>query len=110
MLHIALCIARRLKKYRVDAGVVDIYRLKPLNQKLFLKLTKGYRQLVTMEEHLLSGGLGSLIAEVLLDNQIKIPLKRIAIPDGYYYVYGSRKNIQSVCGIDEENILKILRN
>jgi len=49
--------------------------------------------LITLEEHLLAGGLGSIVAEYLVDNNIRIPLKRIGIKDEYFYKYGKREDI-----------------
>ncbi|KKN12794.1 hypothetical protein LCGC14_1012930 [marine sediment metagenome] len=53
----------------------------------------GTTQIITVEEHLLAGGLGSIVAEYLADNNIQIPLKRIGIDDEYFYKYGKREDI-----------------
>jgi len=50
-------------------------------------------EIITVEEHLPSGGLGSIVAEYLADNDIRIPLKRIGLKDEYYYKYGTRADI-----------------
>jgi transketolase len=51
------------------------------------------RGITTVEEHQLNGGLGSIVAEYLKDENIRFPLKRIGIKDEYYYKYGSREDI-----------------
>ena len=79
-----------------DVSLYDVWRLKPLNVPRILEVIQGVKQVITVEEHLLAGGLGSAIAEVFVDNGIQIPLKRIGIKDKYYYTYGGRKNIQEV--------------
>ena len=48
---------------------------------------------ITVEEHLLNGGLGSIVAEYLADHNIQIPLKRVGIDDRYFYKSGGRKEI-----------------
>lgn len=108
MVHRALEVANELTNYSIDAGVVDLYRLKPVNVELLLETIGEPKGLVTLEEHLLAGGLGSIIAEILLDNDKTIPLKRIGVQDKYYYAYGGRNHIQRLCGLDRDSIIKTL--
>ncbi len=108
MVHHALEVAEKLKEHSVDAGVTDLYRIRPINQELLLSALAPANRVVTLEEHLLSGGMGSAVAELLVDNGKMIPLKRIGIPDKYYYAYGSRNDIQSLCGLDVNSITKTI--
>ena len=78
-----------------DVSVWDMWRLKPLG-RMYLE---GIKQIITLEEHLLAGGLGSAIAEALVDNELSIPLKRVGVKDQFYYNYGGRKHIQEVAGL-----------
>jgi len=48
------------------------------------------------------------VAEVMSDNDKILPLKRLGISDKYYFAYGGRENIQSICGLDVNNIIKII--
>jgi len=75
-----------------EVAVWDIWRLKPLGKTDF----SGIKQVTTFEEHMLAGGLGSIIAERLIGSGLSIPLKRVGIKDKYYYVYGGREHIQEV--------------
>src|SRR5262249_26163299 len=59
VLHTALKVAERLRSNGVEAGVVDVFRIKPLNVAQLVKVVTGYKHLVTLEEHFLSGGFGS---------------------------------------------------
>lgn len=104
MVHQAFEISGKLEEHSIKAGVVDLYRIKPVNQKLLLEVIEGSKKLVTLEENLINGGIGSLVAEVLADNGKPSPLKRFAIPDKYYYAYGGRKNLQSLCGLDVDSV------
>jgi transketolase len=99
-------IAHELEKSNLKAGVIDLYRIKPLNEKLLLKIVSAYDKIVTLEEHLLGGGLGSLIAEFMADNKVLKPLKRIAISDSRAYSYGDRKSLQAYCGLDLNSCVK----
>lgn len=104
MVHRAFEVHNKLAEYSVDVGVIDLYRLKPINEKLLLRCIEQSKRIVTLEEHLITGGIGSTIAEILADHGKNIPLKRIGIRDKYYYAYGGRNNIQSICGLDVDNV------
>jgi len=106
MVHRALEVAQRLKHHSLEAGVIDLYRLKPIDADLLLQTLQGVKRVVTVEEHLLAGGLGSAVAEIFVDRGVMIPLRRIGIQDQYYYVYGGRDNIQRICGLDSDQIME----
>lgn len=105
MTHIAMEVAGKLKEKKINAGVIDIYAL-PINDGLFLEIVKGAKKIISLEEHFLPGGLGSAICEVLNDNNLLIPVKRIGLPvdKGYCYKYGGREVIRGYYGIDKESI------
>lgn len=106
MVHKAFNVAHELSKHSVNAGIVDLYRIKPINAELLLKFIGQSKRVVTIEEHLINGGIGSIIAEVLVDNDITLPLKRFAIPDKYCFKYGSREHIHKLYGLDVDSIVK----
>lgn len=107
MVHRALEVAGDLSRYSIDAGVIDLYRLKPINVEGLLGAITGPKALVTVEEHLLNGGLGSIMAETLADCGKQIPLKRIGIEDRYYYAYG-RDHIHSLCKLDKDGLVRTI--
>ena len=92
----------------IDAGVVDIFRLKPFNNKRFQEIVRNYDSIATLEEHFLSGGLGSIIAESCADNSIMKPIRRMGVEDKYYFENGGRDHIHQLAGIDTENIVEKL--
>jgi transketolase len=100
MVHIALEILDRLKEFSVAVGVIDLYRVKPVNRELLLVNLRSTAKVVTLEEHLLDGGLGSAVLEVMADSGLSVPVRRFGIPDKYLYAYGGRRNIQKLCGLD----------
>jgi len=108
MVRRALEVSNKLEEHSVNAGVIDLYRLRPINEKLLLESIEESKGIVTLEEHLITGGLGSAVAEILADNGRALPLKRIAIQDKYYYAYGSRYNIQSLCGLDADSVTRTI--
>lgn len=103
MTHIALEISKEIK----DLGVIDVHTF-PFDDNL-LHLITGSDKLITMEEHVLNGGLGSAICELLNDKNIKIPVLRIGINnlDGYCHKYGGRQDIiWKYYGIDKESSIR----
>ena len=108
MVHKALEVADILKEHSIDVTVLDLYRLKPVNVELLLKYIRQSKKIITLEEHLINGGLGSIVAEILVDTNVNIPLKRIAIPDKYCYTYGGRECIRKTIGLDTDGIVRTI--
>jgi len=104
MVYHAIEIKQELEKKNIDIGIIDLYRLKPVNTKLLLKTIKSTKGIVTLEEHNIQGGLGSIIAEILFDENMLIPLKRIGIEEKYCFNYGDREYLQTVSGLDVKNV------
>jgi len=108
MVYHALQIADSLKRLSIDAGVVDLYRIKPLNEELLLEAVSQTRRLVTLEEHFLAGGIGSIISEFLIDREKALPLKRLGIPDRFCRVYGSRADLYNYNKLDIDSVVEAL--
>lgn len=105
MVHTAHEAARILEQ---DAGlsvrVVDLYRLKPMNEEKILWLADSSQGLITLEENCLSGAIGSSVAEVLVDHRRTTPLKRIALPDQHCLTLGTREILLGTLGLDAQGI------
>lgn len=104
MVHRALEVADELSKHSINAGIVDLYRIKPLNEEMLLETMDNYKNILTLEEHFVIGGLGSAIAEILCDNEKDARLKRLGIYDRYYFEYGGREHLHKLCSLDTKNI------
>jgi transketolase len=101
----ALKAAGELAGRGVDAGVVDVYRLQPLNEALLVDIVAEAPRLVTLEEHLLVGGLGSAVAELMADRAVNRPLKRIGINNAVCPGYGDRQWMHEHYGLDAGSIV-----
>ena len=84
-------------------GVVDVYALKPIPADGLCDALSRYRRVVSIEEHLLAGGLGSILSEIWTDRRCKNDLTRIGIGDRLMYLYG-RETIHEANGIDAKSI------
>ena len=104
MVHQALKVAQDLEARGIQAGVIDICRLKPVNQELLLRYLEPYPRAVTLEEHQLAGGLGSIVAEIFLDRGVVTPTLRIGQQDKFVFDNGGRQAIWEKHGLDRESV------
>ena len=109
MVHRALEVAEELEKVSIHASVIDLYRLKPIQKSLLLDALSQCECVVTIEEHTLNGGLGSLIVELMADARMLKGVKRCAISDELLYAYGTRDNLQRECGLDKESLVAAIK-
>lgn len=103
MTHVSLELADSMQGAGVNAGVVDLYRLKPVPNEL-AEIAKEYDFVVTLEEHTLPGGMGSAVAELFADEGLMIPVKRLGIPDMYPHGYGDREWMKRGVGLDKDSL------
>lgn len=87
----------------------DLRFLKPLDEALLHEVGKNFKQIVTLEDGVLKGGMGSAILEFMADNGYNPLVKRIGLPDKFIQ-HGSVKELYHICGMDEEGIYKVLRS
>lgn len=104
MVSNALKVADRLQGRGLSVAVYDLFRLKPINHKLLLEIVSRSRFLVTIEEHLLAGGMGSAIVEILSDHNVKVPTLRIGQDDRFVFDYGGRDVIWEKYGLDAVSV------
>ena len=74
--------AEKLAEEGVDAKVINIHTIKPLDEELIVKAAKETGKVVTVEEHSIVGGLGGAVCECLSE-KAPVPVKRIGIRDVY---------------------------
>ena len=79
----ALDCAEELEKEGYSVEVIDMFTIKPLDEKLLIKEAKGKSKIVTIENHSIYGGLGSAVSEVIAENGISVPVKRIGVKERF---------------------------
>ncbi len=110
MVHQAFKVAEELAKQSIDVGIIDVYRIKPINKKLLLSFIERTNRVITLEEHSIIGGIGSAVSEILIDNGKVLPVKRIAIVDKNCVGYGDREWMHSFYGLDVDGIIEQILN
>ncbi len=73
-----------LEKEGLSVGLINIRTLKPIDEKAVLDAVKNSQMLVTIEDHFLTGGLYSIIAELLLDNQLTAYVLPLALKERWF--------------------------
>lgn len=108
MVLTAMSVAEELSRQSINAGVIDLYRVKPLNTELLLKTLGNCPQIATLEEHSIIGGVGSAVAEILAESGKSVKFNRLGLPDSFCRRYGTRQFLHSDIGLDAESLTKKL--
>ena len=93
--------AKILEQKGVDAQVVNIHTLKPVDRELITKIAIGHGRIVTVEDHGITGGLGSAVSEVVAELG-RGRVKRVAVED--FGESGDAEGLYRKYGLSEENI------
>lgn len=101
----ALKAAEMLRDKGVDAGVINMRFVKPLDTKIIDEALKRSAKLVTVEDNMLAGGFGSAVAEYLVDHQKSAHLLRLGIGDEFA-PHGKSTLLYDQVGISENAIVK----
>ena len=104
MVDSALGAAEKLSAEGVDAEVINICTIKPIDRDIIVKSAKKTGKVVTCEEHSVIGGLGSAVCEVLSED-CPTPVKRIGMQD-VFGESGSAADLVKKYGFDAEGVFK----
>ena len=108
-LALALEAADKLKKQNINASVLHMHTIKPLDKEALVMAVDKVPAVITLEEHTVLGGLGSACAEIILEEGFneKKSFKRIGIPDVFPEGYGNQKDMMARNGISVSKIVRI---
>jgi 1-deoxy-D-xylulose-5-phosphate synthase len=93
----------------LDATVVDMRFVKPLDKELISDLAKSHKKLISIEDNVVSGGAGSAVAEFIHSTQLNIALNIIGLPDEFGE-HGSQEELYELYGLTTDNIVKCARS
>jgi transketolase len=103
MVHLAVEAAEILAKEGIEAEVINIHTVKPLDKELIVSSAKKCGAVVTAEEHSVIGGLGSAVAEVVCEG-CPVPVVRLGIEDKFGHS-GKVPPLMEMYGITVENLI-----
>lgn len=81
----------------------DLRFLKPIDEEFLHEVGRKFQKILTIEDGVLQGGMGSAILEFMADNQYYPEIERIGLPDKFIE-HGNVNMLRQICGMDEENI------
>ena len=95
----ALVESARKVAERLDATLVNMRFIKPLDEEIVIEIATRHRAIVTIEENAVMGGAGSAVGEVLAARGVLVPLLQLGIPDRFIE-HGSRDTCLTAAGLD----------
>lgn len=106
----AIEASKILSKKGIKAGVLHNHSLKPFDKKKLLSIINKQRLIISVEEHIVYGGLGSIILEIINELKIskQIKLEMLGIKNKFIKKYGSQQELFKYCKIDSKNLVNFV--
>lgn len=109
----ALEAADALAQQGIAARVLDMHTVKPIDAAALLAAARETAGLVTVEDHVLVGGLGAAVCEVVAEER-PCPVRRVGVPDGYLDMVAGERRLLEYAGVSPQQIVaaatKIVRS
>ena len=90
---------------QLGATVINMRFIKPIDKDIILEMAKSHDVLVTIEENVIAGGVGSAVNDYLQAQQILMPVLNLGLPDEFIE-QGSREELLAGCGLDIKGIIE----
>lgn len=103
MVQKSLEAAKKLKEKGINARVINIHTIKPIDKELIIKCAKETGAVVTVEEHNVIGGLGSAVAEII-NKECPVPMDFVGVQDTFTET-GAYEDLLDKYGLRSENIV-----
>jgi 1-deoxy-D-xylulose-5-phosphate synthase len=91
----------------INATVVDMRFVKPLDEALVMQLARSHDVLVTLEENTIAGGAGSAVSEFLSSHDMAMPVLHLGLPDAFV-PHGKPSELLKECGLDKDGIVRAI--
>ena len=106
MLHTAAAVGKRLSESGINARVLSMHTIKPLDTQAILAAARETRAIVTLEEHSIIGGLGSAVSEFLAESPVdKVPFKRLGLPPKFTSIVGDQDYLKNTYSLSVDGVL-----
>lgn len=83
--------------------------VKPLDEELLREVGKKFRRIITVEDGVKNGGMGSAVTEFFNDADIPVMVKRLGLPDKFVE-HGTPEELYKLCGLDKDSIKQEIKN
>ena len=101
--------AEMLKELGIEAKIINVHTLKPLDTDHIIAECKKQSHIVTVEEHNVVGGLGTAIADAAVESGLPINLKKIGLNDRFAQGFGSKASVLRDNQLDASGIYEKIR-
>lgn len=105
MVKDVLDVAELLRKEGIQARVINMHTIKPIDREIVLQALEETGKIITVEDHNINGGLGSAVAEVIAESGKKVMFKRLGL-QGFSHGYGMYTEIKDMNGIGRDQIYR----
>ena len=105
MSSVALNISKEIKEQKL--GVIDIYKIKPLSERIFHKIKK-YKKIFCLEEHNEVGGIGTILSDFIHDKRLNVEVVKLSLKQKTIFGYGSRDILHKKNLIETKQLIKTL--
>lgn len=95
-----------VKEQGCHPALVNVVALKPFDEVRVVDYANRYKKFLTVEEHNIHGGLGSILAEVITEKHLAVKLKVLGLNDCFARGYGTQKQLRKINGLDAMSIAK----
>lgn len=102
-------ITDALDEINLDASVINLSTLKPLDEETILNMVKKSDRILIIEESMKKGGIGSAILELMSDNEIYKPIKVHALPNKFFET-ATRNELLKIYKLDKDGLKDIISN
>ena len=88
---------------KLDASLVDMRFIKPLDHTMIIRMAHEHSLLVTVEENVISGGAGSAVSEMIRERELETTILTLGVPDQFIH-QDKPANMLTACGLDSQGI------
>ena len=106
--NFAVAACDELAKENIYPAHYDLRFVKPLDQMLLHEVFANFKKIITVEDGCLQGGMGSAVAEFMIDNGYAAEIVRLGIPD-QFIEHGEQAELYAECHFDTQSIMKTVR-
>ena len=103
----AFTAAAALKQKGVELAIYSFPVLNPIDRGMVVDCAGQYRSIVTLEEHNLNGGFSSAIAQILMESDLRVGFKALAIPNEFTTKVGDQKYLREMYHISAQDVVRV---
>lgn len=107
--HEAVSASDALQEVGIGAAVISLPSIRPLDRDALADVLRRHKTVISVEEHNINGGVGSIVAETLAEHGLGVRLHRLGVGDGRYAIAGDRSSTRRDLGIDADSLVATAR-